>query len=124
MENYHWSCLRSSRLRFKFSWPMNALLMSFLEKLLERNYHFIITSAKRTIEQNIACEGSKNSQHLVGEAIDIKPYGSTSYNNLLTFIKDNYGDRPFYSYDQLILYPTFIHISFSDRMRCQTIDKR
>lgn len=124
MENYHWSCLCGSWLYFKFSWFMNPLVMSFVERLLDSNYHFTVTSAKRTVEQNIACNGSKNSQHLVGEAIDIKPYGSTSYNMLLTFIKDNYGDRPFYSYDQLILYPTFIHISFSHRMRCQTIDKR
>ena len=103
---------------------MNMLLMSFLEKLLENNYHFTVTSAKRTIEQNISCKGAKNSQHLVGEAIDIKPFGSTSYNMLLTFIKDHYQGRHSYSYDQLILYPTFIHISFSNRMRCQTIDKR
>ena len=105
---------------------MNVLLMSFLEKLLESNYHFTIPSAKRTLEQNVACKGSENSQHLAGEAIDIKPYGSTSYNALLTFIKDNCQGLAFYpySYDQLILYPTFIHISFSKRMRCQTIDKR
>lgn len=124
MENYYWSRLRCSRLRLKFSWTMNVLLMSFLEKLLENNYHFVVTSAKRTIEQNIACKGSKNSQHLVGEAVDIKPYGSTSYNMLLTFIKDHYQGQYSFSYDQLILYPTFIHISFSNRMRCQTIDKR
>lgn len=100
------------------------LLMSFLENLLENNYHFTITSAKRTVDQNIACKGAKNSQHLVGEAIDIKPYGSTSYNKLLTFIKGNYQDVKSYHYDQLILYPTFIHISFSNKMRCQTIDRR
>lgn len=124
MENYHWSRLRSSRLRLKFSWTMNVLLMSFIEILLAHNYHFTITSARRTIAQNIACKGARNSQHLVGEAIDIKPYGSTSYNMLLTFIKDNYQGEHGFSYDQLILYPTFIHISFSNRMRCQTIDKR
>ena len=97
--------------------------MSFIDDLLSRNYHFTVTSAKRTISQNDACNGSKPSQHLVGEAIDIKPYGSTSYNDLLTFIKGHYQNYPCL-FDQLILYPTFIHISFSDRMRCQTIDKR
>lgn len=124
MENHYWSRLRCSRLRLEFSWTMNVLLMSFLEKLLENNYHFTITSAKRTIDQNKACNGAKASQHLVGEAIDIKPYGSTSYNALLSFIKDYYQGQYSFSYDQLILYPTFIHISFSNRMRCQTIDKR
>lgn len=103
---------------------MNILLMSFLENLLENNFHFTITSAKRTLEQNRECKGASNSQHLVGEAIDIKPYDSTSYNTLLTFIKDNYQGQNSYSYDQLVLYPNFIHISFSKRMRCQTIDMR
>lgn len=124
MENHHWSRLRGSWLRLKYSWTVNPLLMSFVEDLLENNYHFTITSAKRTSEQNRACKGASNSQHLVGEAIDIKPYGSTSYNMLLTFIKDYYGGQISFSYDQLILYPTFIHISFSSRMRHQTIDKR
>lgn len=124
MENYYWSRLRCSRLRLKFNWTMNVLLMSFLEHLLENNYHFSVTSAKRTIEQNVKCNGAKASQHLVGEAIDIKPYGSTSYSMLLSFIKDHYQGQYSFSYDQLILYPTFIHISFSNRMRCQTIDKR
>lgn len=124
MENYHWSRLRSSRLRLKFSWTMNVYLMSFVENLLHNNYHFTVTSAKRTIDQNNACNGSKNSQHLVGEAIDIKPYGSTSYDDLLTFIKDLYQGHRYFSYDQLILYPTFIHVSFSNEMRCQIIDKR
>nr|DAQ33909.1 MAG TPA: peptidase [Microviridae sp.] len=103
---------------------MNILLMLFLAKLLENNYHFTITSAKRTIDQNTACKGAKDSQHLVGEAIDIKPYGSTSYSDLLTFIQNNYQGWSPYPYDQLILYPTFIHISFSDKMRCRVIEKR
>lgn len=91
---------------------------------MENNFHFTVTSAKRTIAQNEACGGSVNSQHLVGEAIDIKPFGSTSYVALLAFIRNNYQGQNSFSYDQLILYPKFIHISFSNRMRCQTIDKR
>jgi hypothetical protein len=62
------------------------------------------------------------SQHLFGEAIDIKPYGSTSYNRLLEFIH-NYSDHT-HAFDQLILYSTFIHISFGERNRRQVIDKR
>ena len=52
---------------------MNDSLMCFLEYLLCSNAHFTVTSAKRTPEQNKACNGAPNSQHLVGEAIDIKP---------------------------------------------------
>ena len=101
---------------------MNYTLMHFLEYLLYSNVHFSVTSARRTPEQNKACNGARNSQHLVGEAIDIKPCGSTSYNQLLEHIH-NYSDN-IHVFDQLILYPTFIHISFGNRNRCQVIDKR
>lgn len=101
---------------------MNYSLMHFLEYLLFSNAHFTITSARRTPEQNKACNGAPNSQHLVGEAIDIKPYGSTSFGELLRMIYD-YSDHvsPF---DQLIVYPSFIHVSFGPRNRRQMIDKR
>ena len=101
---------------------MNRELMHFLEYLLILNAHFTITSAKRSVAQNIACKGARNSQHLVGEAIDIKPYGSTSFNTLLEMIHA-YSDHGS-SFDQLIIYPTFFHISFGFRNRRQVIDKR
>lgn len=101
---------------------MNYSIMLFLAYLLNSNIHFSVTSARRTPEQNKACNGAPNSQHLIGEAIDIKPYGSTSFNKLLEMIHD-YSDHisPF---DQLIIYPGFIHISFGPRNRRQLIDKR
>lgn len=101
---------------------MNTTLMHFLEYLLRLNAHFTVTSARRTPEQNEACNGASNSQHLIGEAIDIKPYGITSFGKLLEMIHDYSGH--FSPYDQLIIYPTFIHISFGDRNRRQVIDKR
>lgn len=96
--------------------------MHFLEYLLFSNVHFTITSARRTPEQNKACDGATASQHLVGEAIDMKPYGSTSYTQLLEHIH-RYSDHV-HVFDQLILYPSFIHISFGARNRRQVIDKR
>ena len=101
---------------------MNTTLLYFLDHLLLFNLHFTITSAKRSIAENKAVGGVPNSQHLFGEAIDIKPYGSTTYNRLLEHIY-NYSDN-IHVFDQLILYPTFIHISFGDRDRRQVIDKR
>lgn len=101
---------------------MNRDLMDFLSHLLFLNLHITITSANRTIAQNKAAGGAISSQHLIGEAIDFKPYGSTTYDHLLEFIH-NYSDN-FHVFDQLILYPTFIHISFGDRNRHQVIDKR
>lgn len=97
---------------------MNPALMRFLDSLLCLNYHFTITSAYRTPEQNKAAGGVPVSQHLKGEAIDFKPYGSTTYNQLLLYIMDNV------EYDQFIIYDGFMHISFSSRNRHQLIDKR
>lgn len=101
---------------------MNNDLMLFVGNLLVNNFHFTVTSARRSPEENKAAKGVPNSQHLIGEAIDIKPYGSTTYDSLLLFIL-NYSER-FHIFDQLILYPSFIHISFGARNRGQQIDKR
>ena len=101
---------------------MTYSLMHFIEYLLCLNVHFTITSSCRTPEQNKACGGVSNSQHLFGEAIDIKPYGSTTYGQLHEHIR-KYSDN-IHVFDQLILYPTFIHISFGIRSRRQVIDKR
>ena len=101
---------------------MNSILMDFLKHLLSFNLHFTITSAFRSIAENKAAGGASNSQHLFGEAIDIKPYGSTTYSQLLDNIYSYSNDV--HVFDQLILYPTFIHISFGKRNRHQVIDKR
>ena len=86
---------------------MNPELMNFIEWLLRRNIHFAVTSAFRTKEQNDACNGSRNSQHLTGDAIDLKPL-ELSVDEFISMIKDS----PF-KFDQLIKYRTFIHISFA-----------
>jgi hypothetical protein len=101
---------------------MNDILMRFLDHLLSSNLHFTVTSAKRSISENKAAGGVPDSQHLIGEAIDMKPYGSTTYGRLLEHIH-GYSDNV-HVFDQLILYPTFIHISFGARNRHQVIDKR
>ena len=101
---------------------MNDTLMNFFEHLLCLNLHFTITSAKRSVLENAAAGGAPRSQHLFGEAIDIKPYGSTTYDLLIEHIH-SYSDN-IHVFDQLILYPTFIHISFGTRNRRQVIDKR
>ena len=86
---------------------MNPELMKFLEWLLCRNVHFTVTSALRTVAQNDACNGSKISQHLTGDAIDLKPI-DLSVDGFLSMIKGS----PF-KFDQLIKYRTFVHISFA-----------
>lgn len=86
---------------------MNPELMSFLEWLLRQNVHFTVTSAFRTVAQNDACNGSKTSQHLTGDAVDLKPL-DLSLDGFLSMVKCS----PF-KFDQLIKYNTFIHISFA-----------
>lgn len=86
---------------------MNPELMKFLEWLLRENTHFVVTSAFRTKEQNDACNGSKNSQHLTGDAIDLQPL-SLSVDAFFLKIKNSS-----FKFDQLIKYRTFVHISFA-----------
>ena len=86
---------------------MNPELMKFIEWLLRRNIHFSVTSSLRTVAQNEACNGSKTSQHLTGDAIDLAPIDS-SIGAFYSMVEGS----PF-KFDQLIRYRTFIHISFA-----------
>lgn len=86
---------------------MNPELMKFLEWLLCRNVHFTVTSALRTVAQNDACNGSRNSQHLTGDAIDLKPV-DLSVDDFILKIKGSS-----FKFDQFIKYRTFIHVSFA-----------
>lgn len=90
---------------------MNPELMKFVEWLLRRNIHFTVTSAFRTREQNEACNGSESSQHLSGDAIDLKPL-DVSIDYFIFEIKGS----PF-KFDQLIKYRNFVHISFARGFR-------
>ena len=86
---------------------MNPELMKFVEWLLCRNIHFSVTSAFRTKEQNDACNGSENSQHLTGDAIDLKPV-DCSVDGFIVKINSSS-----FTFDQVIKYRTFVHISFA-----------
>ena len=81
--------------------------MKFIEWLLCRNIHFTVTSALRTLKENIACGGSDNSQHLTGDAVDLKPLDSSVDDFILEIKKSGF------KFDQLIKYRTFVHISFA-----------
>lgn len=86
---------------------MNSELMKFVEWLLRQNIHFTVTSAFRTKKQNEACNGSDHSQHLSGDAIDLKPL-DFSVDYFVSLIKGSS-----FKFDQLIKYRTFVHISFA-----------
>ena len=86
---------------------MNPELINFIEWLLRRNIHFSVTSALRTVAQNEACNGSKTSQHLTGDAIDLAPV------DLPIEVFYSMVEGSLFEFDQLIRYRTFIHISFA-----------
>lgn len=86
---------------------MNPELMKFVEWLLRQNIHFTVTSAFRTVAQNDACNGSKTSQHLTGDAIDLKPV-DFSVDGFISMVRNSS-----FEFDQLIKYRTFVHISFA-----------
>lgn len=85
---------------------MNPTLMKFFEWMLLDNVHFAVTSAYRTIEENKACGGSEYSQHLTGDAIDLKPLDMSVDDFILKLKASSL------KFDQLIKYRTFVHISF------------
>lgn len=86
---------------------MNAELMKFIEWLLRNNIKFSVTSAFRTVAENIACGGAATSQHLTGDAVDLKPLYCSVDDFILKIKKSGFG------FDQLIKYSTFVHISFA-----------
>lgn len=86
---------------------MNPELMKFIEWLLCRNIHFAVTSSLRSVAQNDACGGVKNSQHLTGDAIDLMPT-DLSIGVFYSMVEGS----PF-EFDQLIRYRTFVHVSFA-----------
>lgn len=67
----------------------------------------IINSGYRNYSINEKCRGSKNSDHLIGIAYDIKTLDKKYLLHLFSFFAE-YG-----YYRQLILYDTFIHVSYN-----------
>ena len=63
----------------------------------------VVNSGYRCPKHNAEVGGVKNSQHMKGEAADV----CCADNKRLTEIIERNG-----KYDQLIIYPTFIHVSW------------
>lgn len=66
----------------------------------------IVNSGYRCPKHNLKVGGVKNSQHMKGEAADITT-GSVEGNKKLKEIIERLG-----KYDQLITYPSFLHVSW------------
>lgn len=82
------------------------LVLNLLEPLRKAyNKPLIINSGYRTPELNKAVNGAKNSQHTKGQAADIHAPDPLILAQLIQKHK--------LPYDQLILYSTFIHLSYN-----------
>ncbi len=83
---------------------LNALMTEVLEPARRRlGKPIVINSGYRCSVHNATVGGVANSQHMKGEAADIR----CADNKLLAEIIEQKGN-----FDQLIIYPTFLHVSY------------
>ncbi len=93
---------------------VKALVENVLDPLREKYGKPIkVNSGYRCPKHNLAVGGATQSQHMKGEAADIAPaglqvtaYGLQELEKLVEIIKQN-G-----KWDQMIVYPTFVHVSW------------
>ena len=84
---------------------LDALVANVLEPLRERyGKPIIVNSGYRCSIHNAAVGGATQSQHMRGEAADIRI--GEGLERLVKIIKEN-G-----KWDQMIIYPSFIHVSW------------
>lgn len=77
-----------------------------------------ITSGYRCHQLNIAVGGSATSDHLKGLACDFfKPIGYSNSELKVLFLSQ------FGNFDQIIIYPSFIHVGLGSQMRRQVLIK-
>lgn len=85
-------------------------------RLLLGNYPIVVNSAFRNTEVNVRLFGSSTSSHLDGLAADIVPGNNRSIRENALAINESALE-----FDQIIIYKTFIHIGFGEKMRRQVI---
>ena len=94
---------------------MEALVENVLDPLRERyGKPIVVNSGYRCAKHNREVGGATNSQHMCGEAADIRPTTNfTNYTNELKLLRQLIIESR--KFDQLIVYPTFLHVSWKRR---------
>ena len=91
--------------------------MEVMRRILD-NRPIQITSGYRCHQLNVAVGGSATSDHLKGLACDFfKPIGYSD-----SVLKDLFLSK-FGNFDQIIIYPSFIHVGLGSQMRRQVLIK-
>lgn len=85
------------------------LLLNCLEPLRQQMGRTLISSGFRCRTLNSAVGGSADSQHMLGEAADIYCKNRDHRNRVFEFLRQHTG------FDQLILEPTWVHVSYTER---------
>ena len=86
---------------------IEALVRNVLDPVREKLGKPIqVNSGYRCKSHNEAVGGVKGSQHLVGEAADIRHTDGTDITDIVEAIKENGR------WDQMIIYPGFVHVSW------------
>ena len=88
---------------------IEALVENVLDPARERlGMPIIVNSGYRCPKHNAEVGGVKNSQHMKGEAADVRPVQGSGFTvqDLARVIVANGR------WDQMILYPTFLHVSW------------
>jgi hypothetical protein len=107
---------------------IEALVENVLDPLRERyGKPIVVNSGYRCAKHNREVGGATNSQHMCGEAADIRPTtnftrsssarllpkGRKNYTNELKLLRQLIIESR--KFDQLIVYPTFLHVSWKRR---------
>jgi zinc D-Ala-D-Ala carboxypeptidase len=87
-----------------------------LEPLIDKGFKFTINSGYRSPALNKAIGGAKNSQHVLGQAADLKPIGLTVEQFYQSIIKSGV------QFDQIIQeFDSWVHVSFATPPRNQKL---
>jgi len=94
---------------------IEALVENVLDPLRERyGKPIVVNSGYRCPKHNKEVGGATNSQHMEGEAADIRPTTNCpNYTNDLKRLRQLIIESR--NFDQLIVYPTFLHVSWKRR---------
>ena len=94
---------------------IEALVENVLDPLRERyGKPIVVNSGYRCPKHNKEVGGATNSQHMKGEAADIRPTTNCpNYTNDLKRLRQLIIESR--NFDQLIVYPTFLHVSWKRR---------